>query len=82
MTVAVLTLIEAKGVNLKNTGAAGGLFFAAAELGGVLGPLSLGYVSDLTGGFGAGINLLTGICVLLLGLLWLLRREQQSSSPA
>lgn len=77
MPVMVLVLIEARGINMKNTGAAGGLFFSAAELGGVLGPLTLGFVSDVTGGFDAGINLLSAICLVLLCLLWLLRQESR-----
>jgi CP family cyanate transporter-like MFS transporter len=78
MTIAVLVLIEAKGVDIKHAGAAGGLFFSAAEIGGVLGPVTLGLVSDATGGFSAALSLLTGIPIVLLGLLWLLRRDQQA----
>ena len=52
---------------------AGGLFFSAAEIGGVLGPLSVGLLSDLTGGFSAALFVLSGVCallVLLLARLW------------
>ena len=78
MTIAVLVLIEAKGVDIKHAGAAGGLFFSAAEIGGVLGPVTLGLVSDATGGFSAALSLLTGIPIVLLGLLWLLRRDKDA----
>lgn len=79
MTIAVLILMDARGVDRQNAGAANGLFFSTAEIGGVLGPLTLGYVSDLTGGFTAGLHLLSALCVGLLGMLWLLRREQRTA---
>jgi len=74
MTLAMLTLVETRDVGAANAGSAGGLFFSAAEIGGVLGPLTLGLLSDLTGGFAAGLWLLTAICAGLLVLLRALRR--------
>ena len=74
MTVLMLLLVETPDVGSRHAGAAGGLFFSAAEIGGVLGPLTLGAMSDLTGGFSAGLYLLTGVCCLLLLLLVRLRR--------
>ncbi|MGI9333217.1 MAG: MFS transporter [Gammaproteobacteria bacterium] len=67
MPVAVLLLIESKAVGPHRAGTAGGLFFTVAEIGGVLGPLSLGYVADVTGGFSAALWMLGGLCAL--GLL-------------
>ena len=78
MPVTMLMLMDARGVDLRNVGAAGGLFFSTAEIGGVLGPVMLGAVSDATGGFTGGLFLLTGICAVLLALLWLLKREQRA----
>ena len=70
MTIAILTLLELPGVGKTRAGVASGLFFAAAEIGGVGGPLMLGYFYDLTGKFTAGLNMLTIIMVsLLLGSL-------------
>jgi len=74
MTILMLSLLETNGVGSRHAGAAGGLFFSAAEIGGVLGPLTLGALSDLTGGFSAGLFLLSGICGLLLLLLLRLAR--------
>ena len=74
MTVLMLSLVETKGVGSKHAGAAGGLFFSAAEVGGVLGPLTLGALSDLTGGFSVGLYLLTGVCCVLILLLARLNR--------
>ena len=75
LSLLMLILIEAPGVDIKSTGSAGGLFFSAAEVGGMLGPLTLGALSDATGGFAMGLNLLTAIAAALIGLLWLLKRE-------
>ena len=74
MTVLMLSLVETKGVGSSHAGAAGGLFFSAAEVGGVLGPLTLGALSDLTGGFAVGLYLLTGVCCVLILLLGRLNR--------
>jgi len=66
ITVAMLFLVEMPGVGEKHAGTAGGLFFSAAEIGGAAGPILLGLLYDLTGGFDAGLHLLAGISVLLL----------------
>lgn len=76
MTVAILLLMDAPGVPPERAGMAGGMFFTVAEIGGVLGPLSIGIVSDATGGFAVPLYMLTGVSVLmlsLLGWLWLLQ---------
>lgn len=73
MTVAILLLMEAPGVPPERAGMAGGMFFTVAEIGGVLGPLSIGVLSHATGGFAVPLSLLSVICVLLLGLLAMLR---------
>jgi cyanate permease len=73
MTVAILLLMEAPGVPPARAGMAGGMFFTVAEIGGVLGPLSVGAISDATGGFAWPLAAMTGICLLLLALLALLR---------
>lgn len=73
MTVMMLALVETRGVGSRHAGAAGGLFFSAAEIGGVLGPITIGALSDLTGGFSAGLYLLSGICFLMIVILSRLR---------
>lgn len=72
--VAMLALMDTRQVDPRHMGAAGGLFFSAAEVGGVLGPLAVGWTFDLTGGFATALNLLTAACAALLGLLWRLGR--------
>jgi CP family cyanate transporter-like MFS transporter len=67
--VLVLVLIETREVGSRNAGSAGGLFFSVAEIGGFLGPLTVGYLFDASGDFSAGLHLLTATCVLLVLLL-------------
>lgn len=70
MTVLILTLMELPGLDARHAGTASGLFFTAAEVGGVLGPLGLGLLYDVTGGFDAGLYALTGVAAALaLGTL-------------
>ena len=73
IAVLILVLMETRGVDPRNTGAAVGLFFSAAEIGGVLGPLAIGAASDLTGGFDAGLWLLGAVSAAVVGLLCLHR---------
>ena len=73
IAVLILVLMETRGVDPRNTGAAVGLFFSAAEIGGVLGPLAIGAASDLTGGFDTGLWLLGAVSAAAVGLLCLHR---------
>lgn len=74
MTVLILTLVELPGLDARYAGTASGLFFTAAEVGGVLGPLGLGLLYDLTGGFDAGLYALTAVAAAMaLGTLRLAR---------
>lgn len=74
MTILMLTLVESRGVGPERAGAAGGLFFSAAEIGGVMGPLTLGLMADASGGFDYALYLLAAICVVLLVALRRLQR--------
>lgn len=71
--ILILLLIESPDVGEGRVGSAGGLFFSAAELGGFLGPFTVGLVADVTGGFSAPLSMLTGLCVLMMALLTRLR---------
>ena len=54
------------------------MFFAAAEVGGVLGPLGIGALYDATGNFTTALNGLTGVALLLcLGSMYLKRVAQK-----
>jgi sugar phosphate permease len=73
MTVAILLLMETPGVPKARLGLAGGLFFTTAEIGGVLGPLTIGVLSDMTHGFTVPLMAVTGVCLVLLALIGVLR---------
>ena len=74
MTVALLLLVEIPNVGQKRAGTAGGLFFTAAEIGGVSGPVAIGLVHDATGGFSYALITLTVITLALLALLYPLKK--------
>ncbi|NKB71050.1 MAG: MFS transporter [Candidatus Latescibacteria bacterium] len=74
MIIAMLILVEQPEVGAQRAGTAGGLFFAFAEIGGVLGPLSLGVIFDATNSFSPALAVLTAIMVLLVFLLLRLRK--------
>ncbi|MDB5408254.1 MAG: major facilitator superfamily 1 [Rhodospirillales bacterium] len=71
--VVVLVLMELPEVDSRRMGAAAGLYFTAGEIGGVLGPLTIGTLYDLTGGFAAGLTCLAALCLWQLLLLTRLR---------
>ena len=76
MTVAILLLMEAPGVPPERAGLAGGMFFTVAEIGGVLGPLSVGALAQAGGGFALPLAAMTAVTLLLMALLgWLRLRE-------
>ncbi|MBM3941084.1 MAG: MFS transporter [SAR202 cluster bacterium] len=78
-TMAVLTLVlmETKGVGSARMGAAAGLFFAAAEVGGFSGPLFLGAVRQGTGELAWGIYAFAVVALAMLLLMRLLRERGQ-----
>lgn len=77
MTVLILALVELPGIGDRYAGIASGMFFSAAEVGGVLGPLGLGLLYDFTGDFSAGLYAMTGVAILLsLGSVYLKRVAQ------
>jgi cyanate permease len=65
MPLLTLVLMETKGVNSANMGAAAGLFFAAAEIGGFGGPFLLGVARDFSGSMNMGLIGLS-LCIGLL----------------
>ncbi|MBO6565396.1 MAG: MFS transporter [Pseudomonadales bacterium] len=81
MTVLILTLVELPEIGERYAGVASGLFFSAAELGGVMGPLTLGFLYTPSGGFTNGLTLLTMITLtMILGSLLLKQRARASSA--
>jgi len=76
MTLSILILLDLPQVGSKRAGVAGGMFFSAAEIGGVMGPLSIGMMSDWSGGFSSTLYMLTTVSVFLLFLLVALGRQK------
>ncbi len=65
-TVLVLALVELPGVGETRAGTSSGMFFSAAEVGGMLGPLTLGLLYDATGHFHGALAALSVVAVLLI----------------
>ncbi len=82
MTVGLMMLMACPDVGRHQLGAAGGLFFTAAEIGGVFGPVSFGVLFDATGGFAAALAVLAGVGVLLVVLLALHHRVESRRALA
>ncbi len=79
MTVLILTLVEVPGVGERRAGTAGGLFFSAAEIGGVGGPVAIGVLYGGSGGFSSALALLALVALLLIGAVVPLRRRLAGS---
>ena len=83
MTVLVLTLVELPEVGEQRAGAATGLFFSAAEVGGVLGPLGMGVLYDASGGFHSSLTALTAVaCLLMVGSFGLRQAVRRSGATS
>jgi len=82
MAIALLVLMETRGVDAGHMGAAGCLFFSAAEIGGVLGPISIGVVADLTGGFDGALWMMIAVSASLVLLLLAHRNAERRAAIA
>jgi cyanate permease len=76
MPVLTLILMETRGVGALRMGAAGGLFFAAAEIGGFGGPFLLGIIRDATDSLGLGVLFLAVLSAVLALTLPLIREQR------
>jgi cyanate permease len=72
--ISMFVLMETREVDARVMGAAGGLFYTAAEVGGVLGPTVTGVLADFTGGFLVPLMTLTAVCLVCSGLVVALQR--------
>lgn len=81
MTVAIMILMETPGVPAERLGLAGGMFFTAAEIGGVLGPVTFGALAHLTGGFATSLAAVTSVALILFALLGVLRARTTGAVP-
>jgi cyanate permease len=72
--VITLLLMEAPDMHSHKLGTATGLLYVAAEIGGVLGPISVGVISQTTGGFDSTLYAFSAVGIALALLCPLLRR--------
>jgi cyanate permease len=81
--IAILTLMDSGDGDHKHVGAASGLYFSAAEVGGALGPMSVGALAQTTGSFTAPLLMMTGVAVILILILarlnFVTRREMKGA---
>lgn len=69
LTPILLTiLMDMPEVGSKYMGSAGGLFFSIGEVGGIIGPVLIGFLKDLTGSFFPGLFMLAFIAIIMLAL--------------
>jgi len=78
----LLTLMRVPGVDGRNMGVAGGLFFTAGEIGGFGGPFAVGAIGDATGGFDASILTLAAAAVLVAALFAVIHRRSTREEGA
>jgi cyanate permease len=71
--ILLLILMDTKEIESRFLGAAGGMFFCIAEIGGFSGPLMMGALVDVTGSFLAGTFSLAFLNLAMIGLTLLLR---------
>jgi cyanate permease len=74
--ISMFVLMETRDVDARVMGAAGGLFFTAAEIGGVIGPIMTGLMADATGSFLAPLLTLTVVCLLCAALVVALKTQR------
>tara|TARA_X000001036_G_scaffold283330_1_gene263134 strand:- start:433 stop:1698 length:1266 start_codon:yes stop_codon:yes gene_type:complete len=76
----ILALMESPKLNIKQMGTAYGLWFASAEIGGVLGPVSAGRIADSTFGYDGVLWLMIAVCLMMILLAYaLLIRTDESN---
>jgi len=69
----MLLLMDSPEIGSEYMGSVGGMFFCIAEIGGFTGPLIMGALVDITGGFLVGTAFLVGLCVVIFAVTFLLR---------
>jgi len=75
MPLLMLVLMDLPEVGSRYMGAAGGMYFCIAEIGGFVGPSIMGAIVDLTGNFLIGVSLMAGLSVVT-GIMALLLRTK------
>jgi cyanate permease len=76
MPLMLLILMENPRVTTEYMGAAGGMFFCIAEIGGFTGPSLMGILVDLTGTFMAGTIFLAILCIATAIMTFFIKPER------
>ena len=76
MSLMLLILMESPGVEPRYMGAAGGMFFCIAEIGGFTGPSLMGILVDVTGNFMAGTIFLATLCIAIAIMTFFIKAER------
>ncbi len=76
MPIATLILMETPGIGPRRMGAAAGLFFAAAEIGGFGGPFLMGFLRDATGSLVTGVLILAGVAAAMILIIPFFKERQ------
>ena len=80
--IAIVTLLEADEVTPANAGLANGLWFSAAQIGGVSGPLTLGAVADTGLGYEGALTAVVVVGMLGVALAMVQRRVHANANGA
>ena len=75
MPLLIMSLMDHRDVGPERIAAATGLFFTAAQLGGVTGPAATGALAEASGGFALPIAVHSGVMVLMAGVIALRHRR-------
>ena len=76
MPLMLLLLMESPRVQTEYMGAAGGMFFCVAEIGGFSGPALMGILVDVTGTFMAGTIFLAVLCIGIAIMTFYIKTER------
>ena len=79
-SISILLLMDSGDGSSNRVGAASGLYFSVGEIGGVLGPMSMGLLAHATGNFDASLFMMFGVACLLIIILTRLRAVQRHSA--
>ena len=76
MPLMLLILMDSRQIETRYMGAAGGMFFCVAEIGGFAGPLVMGVLVDITGNFFTGALFFSGLCLAMFSMTFFLARAE------
>ena len=76
MPMMLLILMENPRVATEYMGAAGGMFFCVAEIGGFTGPSLMGILVDITGNFMAGTIFLAILCIAIAIMIFFIKPQR------